>query len=230
MDTQKNYLVIAATAREIMPFLDHYRDTANNRIDGPGIDILITGIGLVATTYSLTRQLHTRRPDLIIQAGLAGSFDQAISLSSVVVVKQEAIADQSVLESGELKTVFDLGLARPNQFPFSKGCLPNKTAIIKKLKLQKVNAITVNEITTSKQKIGLYRQKFDPVIESMEGAALHYVGLMEKIPFIQLRSISNYIAERNKKNWELEKSIKNLNNELIRLLDHITKPNQPLNI
>jgi futalosine hydrolase len=35
----------------------------------------------------------------------------------------------------------------------------------------------------------------------MEGAALHYTCLMEKIPFMQLRSISNYIAERDKSKW-----------------------------
>jgi len=55
----------------------------------------------------------------------------------------------------------------------------------------------------------------------MEGAALHYVCLMEKIPFVQIRGISNYIAERNKKNWNMKESISNLNNELIRLLKNI---------
>lgn len=55
----------------------------------------------------------------------------------------------------------------------------------------------------------------------MEGAALHYVCLMEKVPFIQIRAVSNYIAERNKKNWNMKSSIINLNTELIRLLDHL---------
>jgi futalosine hydrolase len=55
----------------------------------------------------------------------------------------------------------------------------------------------------------------------MEGAALHYVCLMEKIPFLQIRSISNYIGERNKKNWNMKESIINLNKELIRLLEQL---------
>jgi len=44
---------------------------------------------------------------------------------------------------------------------------------------------------------------------------------MEQIPFIQLRSISNYIADRNKKNWNLKDSIINLNKELIELLQKL---------
>jgi futalosine hydrolase len=108
-----------------------------------------------------------------------------------------------------------------DQFPFTKGWLVNKTGILKKIKLEKVKAISVNEITTSEQRIKLYRDAFKPVIESMEGAALHYTCLMEKIPFVQLRSVSNYIGERNKKKWNMKKSIANLNNELIGLIESL---------
>jgi len=52
----------------------------------------------------------------------------------------------------------------------------------------------------------------------MEGAALHYIALQEKIPFIQLRSTSNYIAERNKKNWDMPNAIESLNQSLLKLL------------
>ena len=68
--------------------------------------------------------------------------------------------------------------------------------------------------------IKFYRDVFDPVTESMEGAALHYVCLMTNVPFIQLRSISNYIGERNKKKWDMMESINNLNNSLVRIINN----------
>ncbi|HEV8505478.1 MAG TPA: futalosine hydrolase, partial [Chitinophagaceae bacterium] len=89
------------------------------------------------------------------------------------------------------------------------------------LKLKKVNAISVNEITTSRQRVTFYEKSFKPAIESMEGAALHYTCLMEKVPFIQLRSISNYIAERNKTKWDMKRSISNLNKALINFVEAI---------
>ena len=52
----------------------------------------------------------------------------------------------------------------------------------------------------------------------MEGAALHYACLMEGVPFLQLRSMSNYIGERNKKKWDMQVSISNLNNALIEIV------------
>jgi futalosine hydrolase len=182
---------------------------------------LVSGIGLTATTYSLTRQIQVKRPAMIIQAGVGGCFDTRISLGSVLAIKQEAIGDQSVIELDKLKTMFDLDLVPQDRHPFSKGWLVNKGEAFKKLKLKKVKAISVNEITTSKQKVKFYKDRFDPVVESMEGAALHYVCLMEKIPFIQIRSVSNYIAERNKKNWNMKESIINLNKELLKIVESL---------
>lgn len=216
-----NILLIAATSIELAPFLRHYRENNETFCPGHSIDILITGIGLTATTYSLTKQLNIKRPDLIIQAGVGGCFDNKIPTGTVVVIKQEAIADQSVIELGQLKTMFDLKLVPENQYPFSKGWLVNKSELLKKIKLKKVKGITVNEITTTLPKVKFYKKHFEPVVESMEGAAMHYVGLMEKISFVQIRSVSNYIAERNKKNWNMKESIINLNTELISLLQKL---------
>ena len=212
-----NILLAAATAKEIEPFFEYYRNT----IRAQNIDILITGIGLTTTTYHLLKQVHLKRPDLVIQAGVAGCFDGQIPLGTVVIVKREAIADQSVVELERLKTLFDLDLVPHDQFPFKKGWLENSNELLEKSKLKKVNAISVNEITTSSQRVKLYLDVFKPVIESMEGAALHYTCLMEKIPFVQLRSVCNYIAERNKKKWNMKQSIMNLNNELIKVVEKI---------
>ena len=88
-----NCLIIAATSIEIAPFLEQYRD--NNLPVNLDIDVLITGIGLTSTTYSLTKQLNIKRPVLIIQAGVGGCFDSVIPLGTVLAIKQEAIADQS---------------------------------------------------------------------------------------------------------------------------------------
>lgn len=215
-----NCLVVAATPIEIRPFLATLQET-DGTLSGKEVDVLISGIGLTATTYSLTRQFRIRRPDLVIQAGVGGCFDTGIPLGTVMAIRQEAIADQSVIELNRLRTLFDLALVPGDQPPYRNGWLVNRSAVLKKTRLKKVRGISVNEITTSRKKTAFYKEHFQPVVESMEGAALHYVCLMENIPFIQLRATSNYIAERNKKNWNMKDSVINLNKELIRLLQVI---------
>jgi futalosine hydrolase len=214
---EKNILVVAATAIEIKPFLQHLKE---GKITGKNIDVLISGIGLTASTYHIAKQIQLKKYQLVIQAGVAGCFDTSIPLGTVLAVKKETIADQSVVELNRLKTLFDLKLVPQDQHPYKKGWLINPwNALLKKTKLKSVTGISVNQISTSKQIIRFYREQFSPVTESMEGAALHYVCLLENVPFIQLRSISNYIGERNKKKWDMQDSIINLNKTLERFIN-----------
>lgn len=210
----KSILIAAATAKEIGPFIELTRaGTFTN------IDILVTGIGLTASTYHLTQQLALKKYGLVIQAGVAGSFNLNTGLGQVVAIKQDTIADQSVVELQKLRTLFDLELVPQDQHPYKKGWLINPhKEILKKTRLKTVKGISVNQISTSKQMIKFYKDVFDPVTESMEGAALHYVCLMENVPFLQIRSISNYIGERNKKKWNMMDSIVNLNDVLAKII------------
>jgi futalosine hydrolase len=211
-----NILLAAATAKEIEPFFEYYRNSKRPQF----VDVLITGIGLTSATYHLLKQVQLKRPDFVIQAGIAGCFDKKISLGTVVAVKRETIADQSVIELKKLRTIFDLELVPHDQFPYKKGWLENDSEVLGQMQMEKVSAISVNEITTN-DRIKLYKKTFKATIETMEGAALHYTCLMEKIPFLQIRSVSNYVAERNKKKWKMKKSIRNLNEELIKLVEKI---------
>ncbi len=216
-----NILLIAATHIEIAPAVNFIRQQGDNK-HMPLPDVLIGGIGLTATSYHLTRQLRLKNYGLVLQAGVAGCFNKNLSPGSVVVVKKDAIADQSVVELKQLKTLFDLKLLPENQFPYTKTWLVNThSEWLKKTGAKQVNGISVNEITTSKQKITFYNEKFSPVVESMEGAALHYTCLMENIPFVQFRAISNYIGERDKKKWNMKESIVNLNTTLIQFLQQL---------
>lgn len=213
-----NILLLSATALEINPFLDQYRNGWETHHQ---VDVLIGGIGLTATTYSLTKYLSRKKPDLVLQAGIGGSFDDRFEPGTVVLIQKDTFGDQVVLEQNKLQSLFDLGLQKPGQLPFRNGWLVNTGDFIKKTKLKKVAAISVNEITTSKKKIAQYLEKYHPVIESMEGAAMQYVCLMESIPFLQLRSVSNYIGVRDKKKWKMKESIENLNKTIVDLLSNI---------
>ena len=48
---------------------------------------------------------------------------------------------------------------------------------------------------------------------------------MENMNFLQLRSISNYVEERNKANWDIPLAIKNLNDKLSEVIDVLSKKN-----
>ena len=214
-------LLTAATAGEIAP-VKEWLNQHKKQFKQLKVSIHITGIGSNATTYSLTKELVKQRYSLVIQAGIAGSFTSD-QLEKVFVIKQDQFADLGVWEDASFKNMFDLALLKPNEKPFKKGRLNNPYKNLLQLtKLKAVNAVTVNEISTRPKQIEWYREHFTPMLESMEGAALHYVCLMENVPFLQIRSVSNMVGVRNKKKWKIGPAIHNLNTELIGLLQTLS--------
>jgi futalosine hydrolase len=210
-------LLAAATAFEIQPAIDALS------AGGTGLDVrpLITGVGAMAAAWSIMRQIDRERPGLIIQAGIAGCLTGR-SPGEVFTVGEDQFSDQGVWEEGRFKSLFDMKLADGDAFPFTGGRLVNPYGPLLGLTgLPCVGALTVNEITTNPERIGWYQQNTTAVVESMEGAALHYVCLQAGVLFLQLRSVSNAVGVRDKMKWDIKLAITRLNETLIPLL---TKP------
>jgi futalosine hydrolase len=77
-----------------------------------------------------------------------------------------------------------------------------------------VNAITVNSATGSDATRNKLLKKFNPDIETMEGATFFYLCKREKIPFLALRAISNRVETRNRSNWNIPIALKSLSEKL----------------
>jgi futalosine hydrolase len=202
-------LVVAATQQEIAPFVRLH----NN------IEVLICGVGIPSTVYHLTKKLLNENYDLVIQTGIAGKFSKKIKKGEVVAVEQDAFADIGAEENGEFKTIFQLGFGDENKFPFKKGWLVNTSEVLQTSHLKKVKAVTINRIRERKKQTMQLKEIFNADIESMEGAAFHFVCLQQNIPFLQIRSISNKVGERDKTKWKIKEAIENLNLELKNLVE-----------
>lgn len=212
-------LITAATQKELA-------EIEGISLKHPKLDIhyAVTGIGMIATTYHLMQKLHEQTFDLIIQIGIAGSFDKQLSLGDAVVIYAESIAEMGVVENDEYKDIFSLHLADPNEFPYHSRLLVNPHAdLLTTIELPKLTAVTVNQISTTETVISRYKDIYQTTIESMEGAALHYVALMKRTPFIQIRGVSNYVGERNKANWKIKEAIQSSTTACSNLLQQLDK-------
>lgn len=181
-------------------------------VSNPQIDVLVSGVGGFSTMYSLTKYCIETRPDFIIHAGICGSFDETFQLGEVVNVMIENFADFGVTENGKWKSGFEMGLLSSHKNPFTEGQLvaPNNDVS----DFAKVIGVTSQTITTTKEMRNFLLQTFQPSIETMEGAYVHYVCIKEDIPFVHLRAISNYVGERDKSKWQIKLAINNLHNSI----------------
>jgi futalosine hydrolase len=212
-------LLASATSNEISP-TTQWLENIHETFPAYETSVLFTGIGGTAAAYAFARKFREARPDLVVQAGIAGSYSNQFRLGEVVLVKEEVFADLGAVENNGFTDIFDLGLAGDNERPFTKRMLLNPhIEEWKKYALRAVRGATVNCISSTEKQVAMITEKYNAQIESMEGAALHYACLMENIPFIQIRSISNFAGERDKSNWKIKESVSNLNKQLKYILE-----------
>lgn len=206
-------LLVSATKFEIAPLLKKLkifsarRDVSSYRFEKHSIDVLITGVGMTAAAFHLGKTLN-KKYDLAINTGLAGSFRKNISPGSVVNVSSDCFGDLGAEDGKKQLTLKELGLTKSITYPCGYFRIKSARKIISSL--PQVKGITVNTVHGNSASIKKAIKKFNPNIESMEGAAFFMACNHEKIPCIQIRAISNYVERRNKKKWKIELAVQNL--------------------
>lgn len=228
-------LFVAATYGEVAPLLQYLgvnKEPAQNCVQLQyrhfDIEVLITGAGMVHTTFHLSRLLFQKNYDLAINVGIAGSFDKKLDIGDVVCVQSQIFGDLGAEDKDSFIPIAEMVFFDENQFPYQNGVLfgGEEKAISKSVvffpilkKLALVSSITVNRVLGKKSSIEEVKKIFNPNIESMEGAAFFYACLMSKQDFVELRAISNYVEIRNKANWNIPLAVKSLNQLLIKMVE-----------
>ena len=181
------------------------------------ISLLVAGIGSMSTSWELQKWLSSNeRPDLAINTGIAGSFRDEIRIGDVVMPVSDCFGDAGIEDGDKFLTLSEAGLAASGEFPYTDGVIRADASLSGKLDglVRPVKAVTVNTATGSLATREKLVAKYDPDIETMEGATFFYICSREKIPFLALRAVSNMVEVRNRKNWDIKLAISNLQEKL----------------
>jgi futalosine hydrolase len=185
------------------------------------ITLLITGIGSVATAWALKQWISlNEKPDLAINAGIAGSYRNTFGIGDVVMPVCDCFADAGIEDGDDFLTLYEAGLADADEFPFRNGYIFADDNYIARMNryLKPVSAITVNTATGSETTRAKLFRKFNPDIETMEGATFFYICSREYIPFMALRAVSNMVEPRDKSRWNIDIALGNLSGKLIEVI------------
>ena len=218
-------LFVSATPFEMLPLKNYLEQHFRKKQEGwyihagLNVELLVTGVGMAATAFALGNRLHSQRPQLMINAGVAGSFRKDWELGKVVQVVSEQFGDLGAEDQdGSFLDLFELQLATANKLPFKEGRLLNPEGANFDF-LPKAKGLTVNKVHGSLHNIHLIQKKYEADIESMEGAAFFWAALQLGIPFLEIRALSNFVEPRNRENWQLSLAIERLNAVLIKILE-----------
>jgi futalosine hydrolase len=206
LSCQKNIamriLIVAATLFEVesLKFKVESEDFEPSALT---FQFLVTGAGMVATSFALGKHLATNQYDLAINLGIAGSFDRSIALGDVVEIDEDTLAELGAEDDEDFITIDKLG--------FGESCFKSTYALPTHFNLRKASAITVNTVHGNEASIEKLSSRVNAQIESMEGAAFFHVCREMDLPCMQIRAVSNYVEKRNRDAWQIGLAIKNLN-------------------
>jgi len=222
--------ICAATENEILPTLRYLSrqktSTYEKSILLGSVEILVltTGIGAVATSAKCMQLFLTTKIDLIINAGIAGSFKPEFKPGDTCVVYRDRFGDLGTSHAdGTFSDIYDMGLEDADMFPFKEGWLvPERPGMILR-QWPSVSGITVNKVTGHTGAIEEISGKYRADLESMEGAGFFYASMLAGIDALQLRTVSNFVTPRDKSSWNIPLAIQNLNENLIQIIDELAR-------
>ena len=215
-------LIVAATSFEVAPVVAGLREMSacGSRLTryahaAHDVDVLLTGVGMVATAAWCSHVLAVSRYDLALNLGLCGSFDRALKLGDVVQVLTDRIAELGAEDGEAFLSIDELNL--PGEHQFANLAPPPNLALTR---LRTVSAITVNTVHGNDRSISAVTDRCRPQVESMEGAAFMQACLIHDVIFAQVRAVSNVVERRNRDAWKLGDAVDNLGTIGLSILDH----------
>lgn len=194
------------------------RKITHGHIEGKPVRAIITGPGSVNTVQSLSAAIETARPSLIIQTGCAGAFrESGLNIGDIGIATEEIDIQLGIeAENGRLplnelpfstikSNEIDLKNLYPLDIELANQALETLTKIFegKNVQVVKGSFVTVSTITATDNRAKDIYKQYSPCMEGMEGAGAAHLSIHYDIPFLEIRSASNFVGKRDKSSWDL---------------------------
>lgn len=209
-----NILITAAEQEELDCAIKAYK-MLEEQLDGKAkLHFALTGIGSTQASHTVTREIYKgllrNEPyDLVVNIGIAGSYDMELfPMGSAAIIGREIFGDLGFETDSGFKDLFQYGILQKDGFPYNGGALVRIESEHKGIeealaKYRSGIGVTVQTVTGDPQKVEALHKRYNPHIESMEGAAVYFAAIHENVPCFELRTVSNAVGERDTTKWDI---------------------------
>ena len=203
-------LIIAATEGELSPARELLGDSAES------ISFAATGAGKVSAAISTLELIRQLRPDWIIQLGCAGAYPgSGLGIEDVAIANVEIFADEGVETPEGFLSMRDLELPQaardgelifnevPVDFPTAETIQEIRSSLGHQSRIEAGRFCTVSLGSGTDAASRRAEERWNPLAESMEGAAAALVAWRQRVRFSEIRGISNMTGNRNRESWKI---------------------------
>lgn len=173
----------------------------------PHVDVMVAGVGpvaaAVAATTALIRGPRPGRPPYshVLSLGIAGAFDPAAQ----VLVATRAVAADLGVEDGDDLSVMGLG----GEIFVADASLAARLSAGPGVVTG--DLLTVWRVTATSENAARLRARYpDAVGEAMEGYGVAAAAAAARLPFAEIRTVSNLIGPRDREGWDIRGALARL--------------------
>ncbi|RJX26889.1 MAG: futalosine hydrolase [Desulfurivibrio sp.] len=197
------YLLVAATELELAPARQALAGTQN-------LAFLLSGVGPVDAAFALTRYLSLHyQVSAVINFGVAGAYrDTGLAVLDLCVAQQEVLADLGICYTDRIEPLAIDALAVNREFTLDSQLYQEARRILGFENIPFVSGrfLTVSCASGTGLRGDYLHTANQGICENMEGAALARVCQGFGVDFLELRSVSNMVEDRDPARWRLKEA------------------------
>lgn len=202
MPIQKRVLIVTSVKAEQEAVIRGLRDTE-------GVDVLIGGVGPVASAVSTAMHLAKATYSCVVNVGIGGGFSHYTDLGHVVVADEIIAADLGSETLDSFLSLDELGFGK-TRIAVEPIYLESVIEALKKENFPVVKGpiLTVSTATGTAQTAKQRQTRFPKAVaEGMEGFGVATAAKAYGLPALEIRTISNFVGPRNKEAWKIKEAL-----------------------
>jgi futalosine hydrolase len=241
----KPIVIIAAVAQEVellekaLEYSGRVKSGGYEYVEGTigslRVVVCAGGVGKVNAAAAAAVMIDRYQPQLVINTGCAGAYvGSGLSIGNLVVASEELLADDGVIVADGWKdlrymnipSIDQGGLICYNTLPLSRHASEKamQMADYYGVFLMRGRSATVSTCSGTRQ-YGLdLANRWNAVMENMEGAAVAQVCLRCGVDCLEIRGISNLVDERDLKKWNIPKAVEAAQRFVLKYLEELDRP------
>jgi futalosine hydrolase len=204
-------------------------------------ELLITfsGLGKINAAAAAAAILSTYSVSRLWMWGSAGAYHLAgLEINDVALASEEILGDEGVATMSTWQPLDAIGIpllytkgkpifnrvdVDPLELKHSRKLLGEWESVPSLPRIHVGPFVTVAAVSGSIARARLLSNLHGALCENMEGGAVAQVCLRYQVPFLEIRGLSNWAGDRNKKRWQLSKALSNCQRVVIHLLENWDK-------
>lgn len=210
---------------------DYFEGTIGN----VRIVVCVSGVGKVNAAAAAAVLIDRYQPQLVINIGCAGAYiGSGLSIGNLVVASEEILADDGVhvaegwkdLRYMNIPSVEQGGLSLYNVLPLSRHASEKamQLADYYGVFLMRGRSATVSTCSGTRLHGSELSNRWNALIENMEGAAVAQVCLRCGVDCLEIRGISNYVEERDLKKWDIPRAVEAAQRFVLKYIEEMNRP------